>query len=95
MIDAARGGRIIHYPPPAASRAGDGIRRLRGQQGRTERLHQAARHRMGQAPHHGQRRGAGLRTDGIFVQDAASNERFMQMMIGRIPFGRFGDSARS
>ena len=25
------------------------------------------------------------------VQDAASNERFMAMMLGRIPFGRFGD----
>ena len=91
MIDAARGGRIIHYSTTrsvaggrrgfaayAASKAGlNGfIRQLATEWGK---------HRItvnGVAP-------GFVPTD--LVQDAASNERFMQMMIGRIPFGRFGD----
>ena len=91
MIAAGRGGRIIHYSTTrsvaggrrgfaayAASKAGlNGfIRQLATEWGK---------HRItvnGVAP-------GFVPTD--LVQDAASNERFMQMMIGRIPFGRFGD----
>jgi NAD(P)-dependent dehydrogenase (short-subunit alcohol dehydrogenase family) len=91
MIDAGRGGRIIHYSTTrsvaggrrgfaayAASKAGlNGlVRQLATEWGK---------HRItvnGVAP-------GFVPTD--LVQDAASNERFMAMMLGRIPFGRFGD----
>ena len=91
MIDGGRGGRVIHYSTTrsvaggrrgfaayAASKAGlNGlIRQLATEWGK---------HRItvnGIAP-------GFVPTD--LVQDAASNERFMAMMLGRIPFGRFGD----
>jgi gluconate 5-dehydrogenase len=91
MIAAGRGGRIIHYSTTrsdaggrrgfsayAASKAGlNGlIRQLATEWGR---------HRItvnGIAP-------GFVPTE--LVQDAASNEQFMAMMRGRIPFGRFGE----
>ena len=91
MIEAGRGGRIIHYSTTravaggrrgfaayAASKAGlNGfIRQLATEWGK---------HRIavnGVAP-------GFVPTE--LVQDAAQNERFMAMMLGRIPFGRFGE----
>jgi NAD(P)-dependent dehydrogenase (short-subunit alcohol dehydrogenase family) len=91
MIDAGRGGRIIHYSSTrsvaggrrgfaayAASKAGlNGlVRQLATEWGK---------HRItvnGIAP-------GFVPTE--LVQDAAASEPFMAMMRGRIPFGRFGD----
>jgi NAD(P)-dependent dehydrogenase (short-subunit alcohol dehydrogenase family) len=92
MIDAGRGGRIIHYSTTrsvaggaqrgfaayAASKAGlNGlIRQLATEWGK---------HRItvnGIAP-------GFVPTE--LVQDAAGNEMFMTMMLRRIPFGRFGE----
>jgi NAD(P)-dependent dehydrogenase (short-subunit alcohol dehydrogenase family) len=91
MIDARRGGRIIHYSTTrsvaggrrgfaayAASKAGlNGlIRQLATEWGK---------YRIavnGVAP-------GFVPTE--LVQDALSNERFVAMMLGRIPFGRFGE----
>ena len=91
MIEAGRGGRIIHYSTTrsvaggrrgfaayAASKAGlNGlIRQLATEWGK---------HRIavnGVAP-------GFVPTE--LVQDAALDERFVAMMLGRIPFGRFGE----
>jgi NAD(P)-dependent dehydrogenase (short-subunit alcohol dehydrogenase family) len=91
MIDAARGGRIIHYSTTrsvaggrrgfagyAASKAGlNGlIRQLATEWGK---------YRItvnGVAP-------GFVPTE--LVHDAASDDRFVAMMLGRIPFGRFGE----
>ncbi len=91
MIDAARGGRIIHYSTTrsvaggrrgfagyAASKAGlNGlIRQLATEWGK---------YRItvnGVAP-------GFVPTE--LVRDAAADDRFVAMMLGRIPFGRFGD----
>jgi NAD(P)-dependent dehydrogenase (short-subunit alcohol dehydrogenase family) len=91
MIDAARGGRIIHYSTTrsvaggrrgfagyAASKAGlNGlIRQLATEWGR---------YRItvnGVAP-------GFVPTE--LVHDAAADDRFVAMMLGRIPFGRFGE----
>ena len=91
MIEAGRGGRIVHYSTTrsvaggrrgfaayAASKAGlNGlIRQLATEWGK---------YRIavnGVAP-------GFVPTD--LVQDAAADNRFMAMMLGRIPFGRFGE----
>ncbi|MET0510955.1 MAG: SDR family NAD(P)-dependent oxidoreductase [Thermoleophilaceae bacterium] len=91
MIEAGRGGRIVHYSTTrsvaggrrgfaayAASKAGlNGlIRQLATEWGK---------YRIavnGVAP--------GFVPTGL-VQDAAADNRFMAMMLGRIPFGRFGE----
>jgi len=91
MIDAGRGGRIIHYSTTrsiagarrgfaayAASKAGlNGlIRQLATEWGK---------HRItvnGVAP-------GFVPTE--LVREAAADDRFVAMMIGRIPFGRFGE----
>jgi NAD(P)-dependent dehydrogenase (short-subunit alcohol dehydrogenase family) len=91
MIEAGRGGRIIHY---SSTRAVAGGRRgfaayaaaKAGLNGLIRQL----------ATEWGKYR---IAVNGIapgfvpteLVQDAAQNERFMAMMLGRIPYGRFGE----
>jgi NAD(P)-dependent dehydrogenase (short-subunit alcohol dehydrogenase family) len=91
MIEAGRGGRIIHY---STTRAVAGGRRgfaayAASKAGLNGLIRQLAtewgKYRIavnGVAP-------GFVPTE--LVQDAAQNERFMAMMLGRIPFGRFGE----
>jgi NAD(P)-dependent dehydrogenase (short-subunit alcohol dehydrogenase family) len=91
MIEAGRGGRIIHY---STTRAVAGGRRgfaayAASKAGLNGLIRQLAtewgKYRIavnGVAP-------GFVPTD--LVQDATQNERFMAMMLGRIPFGRFGE----
>ena len=91
MIDAGRGGRIIHFSTTRAvaggRRASPPMRRSKAGLNGTD---PPARHRVGQVPDHGERVAPGfVPTD--CVADAVQDQRFMAMMLNRIPFGRFGE----
>jgi NAD(P)-dependent dehydrogenase (short-subunit alcohol dehydrogenase family) len=91
MIEAGRGGRIIHY---STTRSVAGARRgfaayAASKAGLNGLVRQLAtewgRHRItvnGVAP-------GFVPTE--LVRDAAADDRFVAMMLGRIPFGRFGE----
>jgi len=91
MIDAGRGGRIIHY---STTRSVAGARRgfagyAASKAGLNGLIRQLAtewgKHRItvnGVAP-------GFVPTE--LVREAASDDRFVAMMLGRIPFGRFGE----
>lgn len=91
MIDAGRGGRIVHY---STTRSVAGARRgfagyAASKAGLNGLIRQLAtewgRHRItvnGVAP-------GFVPTE--LVREAAADDRFVAMMLGRIPFGRFGE----
>jgi NAD(P)-dependent dehydrogenase (short-subunit alcohol dehydrogenase family) len=91
MIEAGRGGRIIHY---SSTRAVAGGRRGFGAYAASKAGLNGLIRQL--ATEWGKYR---IAVNGVapgfvpteLVQEAAQNERFMAMMLGRIPFARFGE----
>ena len=92
MIKAGNGGRIVHFSSArstvGSARAGRGLRR---EQGRAEPDDQATGHGVGAPQDHGERGGPGLRAHRDDATHATEDQKFFQMMLQRIPFGRVGE----